>query len=312
MSNKRQMEFMPSVSRSSGLDKDGDSLKNFEVQETYRAFIEEKLERVLQRSENIGSETEDAKKHRIEEQENVLILFRKLREGISSSNRTDSFSVEVYERSLYLSLIFTSPKHTTAIIPALLNDLYPKAFTPVKKDPDPHRAHHRHISFLVSLLHHLITAYPSQSLYHQQRTSPSSWAPPQTTSAWLKSLTCSLRTGNYHQFTILTQHERILQLITPTDSQRSVHDDLAKRALLTAVEALRAKVRETVWGIVRSAYRELWFDEPAYDTRSWLGRSLCLDTSSMDMDGWLDHVGSAGHVRKKEDSDTRWIVTKVR
>ena len=62
--------------------------------------------------DNLDSETKDARNHRIEEQENVLILFRmsvslriintlnaertggKLREGISSSGRADSFSVE--------------------------------------------------------------------------------------------------------------------------------------------------------------------------------------------------------------------------
>lgn len=103
-----------------------------------------------------------------------------------------------------------------------------------------------------------------------------------------------------------------------TPEQRSNHDQLAKHALLIVVEALRAKARETIWGVVRSAYRELWFEE-AYDTRLWLGRSLCLDeksksssSSSMDVDQWFDRVRAAGHVRKKEGTDTRWIVTKVR
>ena len=67
--------------------------------------------------DNLDFETEDARKHRIEEQENVLILFRmsvslriintlnaertggKLREGISSSGRADSFSVEGWPAS---------------------------------------------------------------------------------------------------------------------------------------------------------------------------------------------------------------------
>ncbi|KAJ6585326.1 hypothetical protein B0H19DRAFT_1109218 [Mycena capillaripes] len=37
---RRKMEHIASVSRSSGLEKDGDALKNFDVQDEYRTFIQ--------------------------------------------------------------------------------------------------------------------------------------------------------------------------------------------------------------------------------------------------------------------------------
>ncbi|KAJ3569391.1 hypothetical protein NP233_g5082 [Leucocoprinus birnbaumii] len=304
VSSKRQMELMPSVSRSSGLDKDGDSLKDHKVQEEYRNFIEEKLAQVLRRIENLNSEAEDAKKHQVEEQENILILYRKLREGISSTSRVDGFSVEVYERSLYLSIIFTSPKHTAAIIPALLDDLYLRAFSPstdLGVDSANHN-HHRHMSLLISLIHHLATQFPSQSPYHHQISSmPKDWLPSDTRT-WLGCLTRSLRTGNYYQLGILTGEQRVSQLHDPRDSTSTptqLHDQLAVRALTTAIDALRSKARASSWRIMRAAYRELWFEEP-YDTRHWLRISLEIEDPE-EFDQWLAEVEKSNEMKKKDE-----------
>lgn len=301
------------------------------------------MKKVLDRHVKLETETEDDKKHRVEEQENVLILFSaftplhcllfrldlsprvgKLREGISSSSRQDAFSVQgpsvynsvstphiqtvilaVYEQSLYLSVIFASPKHTTAIIPALLNDLYPKVYLS--------HSRMKRTSILVILIHHLLSAYPSQRLYHQQWTPLlRSWVP-EHTQIWLKSLTKSLRTGNYHQFHTLTQRDTIRQLLDKDiddKGEESFHGDLGIRALWSVVDALRSKVRETIWGVNRRVYKELWLEE-GYDTRQWLCRSLCLDSPQMDVDKWLDRASTAGHIHKKEGTETRWTITKV-
>ncbi|KIY63358.1 hypothetical protein CYLTODRAFT_493954 [Cylindrobasidium torrendii FP15055 ss-10] len=143
---QRQMQYMPSVSRSSGIDKDGDSLKNTRVQEEYRAYIAEKLNAVL--SEASADDSAE---------ENVLILFRKLREGLYSSKRTDLFAVEVYETSLYLSVVFNKPRYISSIIPHLLFELYPKHTT------SPNLT----LSVLVSLLHNLAAGFPSQVAYRE-------------------------------------------------------------------------------------------------------------------------------------------------
>ncbi|KXN81751.1 hypothetical protein AN958_03768 [Leucoagaricus sp. SymC.cos] len=327
MIGRRHMELMPSVSRSGGLDRDGDSLKDHEVQEEYRTFIEEKLEKVLKRREQFESETEDERRHRIEEQENVLILFRKLREGISSSGRNGSFSVEVYERSLYLSTLFSSQKHTTSVIHSLLNDLYPKAYplkTPDSTSTPPTCIYHRHMSFLISFTNHLVSQYPSQSLYHQQNASlPSKDWIPDTSHIWLKNLTHSLRSGNYYQLHKITRQNRVEQLSRPPKSsdfltteasvQSPLHDQLAVRAFITSIDELKSKARASTWTIMKSAYRELWLEE-TYDTRSWLARSLVFDSldTSEQLNWWLEDVERSNGIKKKEGTDGRWIVAKVR
>lgn len=211
----------------------------------------------------------------------------------------------VYEQSLYLSVIFSSPKHTTAIVPALINDLYPKISSSSPR--------FKHTTILVTLIHHLLSAYPSQRSFHQQQTPLlRSWIP-EHTQTWLKSLTKCLRTGNYHQFNTLTQRDVISQHLdknTDDKGQEPFHDDLGIRALWSVVNALRSKVRETIWGISRGVYKELWLEE-GYDTRQWLCHSLCLDSPQMDVDEWLDRVSSAGHIRKKEGTEARWIITKI-
>ncbi|KAF8882027.1 hypothetical protein CPB84DRAFT_225698 [Gymnopilus junonius] len=42
------MNLMASVSRSSGLEKDGDDLKNYNAQEEYRRFIQEKVDNIFE------------------------------------------------------------------------------------------------------------------------------------------------------------------------------------------------------------------------------------------------------------------------
>lgn len=185
----------------------------------------------------------------------------------------------VYERSLYLSIMFASPKHTTAVVPGLLDDLYPKvlSLTPQSTHNSVNFTCYRHISLLVAFVNHLVTQYPSQSLYHQQRASvPNDWLP-EASRTWLQSLTRMLRSGNYYQLSNLADQKHILQLAqSPTDTDSPVgespiqlHATLAIRALTMSIDALRSKARTSMWTIIRSAYRELWLEEP-YDTGRWL------------------------------------------
>ncbi|TFK91880.1 hypothetical protein K466DRAFT_283725 [Polyporus arcularius HHB13444] len=66
----------------------------------------------------------DAFRNRREMEENLLILFRKLREGLLSTHRRDAFALEVYETSLHLSVLFNSPVQTTSTLSHLFPDLY--------------------------------------------------------------------------------------------------------------------------------------------------------------------------------------------
>jgi len=226
----------------------------------------------------------------------------------------------VYERSLYLSILFASQKHTTAIIPALLDDIYPRTYS-ASTSPRPKSTNHLRISLLVSLINHLVTQYPSQILYRQQHASlPRDWIPIPT-SEWLDSLTRSLRSGNYYKIGILTDEKymmQTLQLHMHADTSEvgihtQFHNNLSVRAFRTAIDSLLAKVRVTSWRIVRSAYRELWFEE-LYNTRRWLCDSLVMDSprSSERFEKWLAEAEKLNELRRKEESQGRWIIMKVR
>ncbi|PPQ68118.1 hypothetical protein CVT26_005739 [Gymnopilus dilepis] len=348
------MNLMASVSRSSGLERDGDDLKNYKTQEEYRAFIQEKVDELSRNYPRTSSESEDRTKQRMDAQENVLILFRKLREGVASSSRRDAFALEVYETSLYLSAIFGSPKQTISIIhhlfpPATSGPSTPFTFsntatTDMLLQPSTY-------TVLIALLHHLVVSYPSQSTYFQQIDSIPETVLPRTSelAKWLKLLTKALRARNYAKFSVLSQRSSLPLILkdpsAPTSELRTsdIEPTLGKLSLanksdpakglegvLSLLKALRGKVSETAWTIIRSAYRELSCDQASGGTRTWLARSLCLEpiflsgksrelrgreegeADRVDVETWLEARVTAGHVRRKEGVEGRWIVCKVR
>ncbi|KAI0655385.1 hypothetical protein C8Q70DRAFT_923777 [Cubamyces menziesii] len=185
---KRHMELIASVSRSSGLEKDGDALRDLKVQEEYRAFIQTKATSVP----SPGGQNSEAERHRKETEENLLILFRKLREGLMSTQRRDAFALEVYETSLHLSVLFNSPVQTTSTLSHLFPSFYTSYLqgsilssttsslsnattTPPRHTGSSHAAPQPHThslppsarpSTVILLLHHLVSSYPSQLTFH--------------------------------------------------------------------------------------------------------------------------------------------------
>ncbi|KAG5719264.1 hypothetical protein E4T56_gene13356 [Termitomyces sp. T112] len=317
---RRQMEHIASISRSSGLGKDGDTLKNFKVQEEYRGFLRGKVDNVLRRYPQRSTETDKETTARVNAQENVLILFRKLREGIYSSRRTDAFALEVYETSLYLATIFESPKQTTAVIPHLVPALY-------LKTPSPHNS--RLDTVLISLLHHLVATYPSQGTFRQFfDTIPSDFLPRNSAfHIWITSIARSLRSRDYACFSALSSSENISKVFGDSDRLSRAIDSLSlsgedreglsRQALLTLAHCLRRKVQNTSWEIIRSAYRELSSDNE--DTRAWLRRSLCLHSLvpycyDISPEEWLEQHSALGHTRQKVGANDhgKWLIYKVR
>ncbi|KAG6850338.1 hypothetical protein H0H93_014611 [Arthromyces matolae] len=311
-----QMELVASVSRSSGLEKDGDTLKDYRVQEKYRVFVQGKVDDVLALHPRRLTESEKDRTARVNAQENVLILFReapvffvkkfvfsdsttgKLREGISSSQRTDGFALEVYETSLYFAVLFESPKQTTAIIHPLVPSMYRAA-------PQPHK--NRLIIVLISLLHHLIAVYPSQGTFRQFfDTIPSEFLPKTSEAhAWITALARSIRTIDYASFSALTSPSRLSTFLDDKDDlsqalqSLSLNNDdkesLPRRSFFTLMHSLRAKFQATTWNVVRSAYREI----------------SCND-EHLTLEQWLEKESTHGHSRQKEGADGRWLIYKPR
>ncbi|KAF9077467.1 hypothetical protein BDP27DRAFT_1253367, partial [Rhodocollybia butyracea] len=305
--SNRRLENIASVSRSSGLEKDGDALKDLKTQEEYRDFIQNKLESYW--------------KHPTRElEENLLILFRKLREGIVSSKRNDSFSTEVNESSLYLATLFNSPRQLGSILPHFVT--HPSTFQSSSVN-----------AILAVLLNQLILSYPSQTLYRQSLypISKSFFQTSSKTYNWITNISSSLSTRNFSKFEKLTRRSSfasILEDSTPeslsdglgalsiSSSNQTPNRELARKALYHAVQLLRARVRDSVWSIIRSSYRELSCNADS-GTRDWLIRSLFLNTadseddSGISLDNWLEQKEVEGHIRPKENIAGRWIVRKV-
>lgn len=134
---------------------------------------------------------------------------------------------------------------------------------------------------------------------------------------------------NYAKLACLTTKLAVLSAIS--QAQRSADVDslkqpspdcargskLALDAVLCLLDRLRQKAAESSWAIIRSAYREFSMDEEAEGTKTWLSRSLSLESiyhseHSISAADWMERKVSLGNVRKKEGCEGRWVVCKTR
>ena len=218
---------------------------------------------------------------------------------------------KVYELSLYLAVIFESQKQAASIIPSLFTrpDTADSTTTTPVRSPSIH-------CVMISLLHHLVASYPSQSTYNQHR-SQILLRNRSKASDWLISLTRSLRMRNYAKFENLSGKKSILEVIGESATTLDANSDIGTRALLLLVDSLRRKAGDSAWDTIRSAYRELSCDPTPSGTKTWLRKSLCLDSVVLDdfsceIESWLEQKLPLGHVRRKEGVEGRWIICKVR
>jgi hypothetical protein len=230
--------------------------------------------------------------------------------------------LSVYETSLFLAILFDSPRQTTSILSHLIPDIYSTLFSPLSR-----------LVVIISLTHHLAAAYPSQVTFRQHlHTLPSSLLPLDSESrVWITSLAYNLRSMNYSKFEKLTRPSSFSPLFDVTqkqDHRTSTLDsigcphssaDLANQALHALIDSLRTKAREKSWHVIRSAYRELACHSGSGDTRDWLERSLALPSTipaaceSTALREWLEKKSREGQVRQKDGaSEGRWIICKVR
>ncbi|KAI5897165.1 uncharacterized protein SCHCODRAFT_02746014 [Schizophyllum commune H4-8] len=321
-SGRRKMNLIASVSRSSGLERGGDDLKDYAIQEEYRAFIQGKLDDAPEIWQMHGVHklsTEEAER-RAETRDNILILLRKLREGISASKRTDAFAIEVYETSLFLAVISSNHRRISPIVSQITPELYQGI-----ERPHPNAT----LALTIALLYHLATSFPSQAVYQQQlasfqQGSPSLLPPDSPEYTWIKALAASLRQMNVARFSRLAKPSAIP--ISAPDELAHALDDLslgerttpaaprsptataqsltttpqgpaatarnptiprssralAENALHAALGMLRERVCDHAWSVLRAAYKEL---SSTADGAPWLARSLALGGGPDSNDG---------------------------
>ena len=228
----------------------------------------------------------------------------------------------VYETSLYLSIVSGSAAQTTSIISHLL----PKLYLSLPEIPEGAST-----AALVSCLHFLVAAYPSQGRYaeHRDALGPKFVARQSSQDRWLNKVTRVMRQRNYAALDGLTGQGHLKSLI-PDDQDRKLSPrsttGLAHDALCTLVNALRMKVRDTTWLVLRSAYRELHIPaDTSNGTSPWLCRSLALrpvvsvngsDTEGEDsgilVKAWLTQKSAANEILLKDGTADRWLVCKVK
>lgn len=230
---------------------------------------------------------------------------------------------KVYETSMYLSILFSSPKDATSAISHLTPGMYKAHAHPPETCPT---------AVTVSLLYYLVTTYPSQSRYSESLGSIPHSLLPADTRGWLRELTRALRQHNYAKLEQLTERSTAaralivdsLRAMPSSEPKPGAPPDLAMETLCSLLDSLRSRVRDTTWAVLRSAYRELSCPKPTDATlsltRDWLLRSLLLRnvTPEVDrhdealLDSWIQQRISLGELRAKEGVEGRWIVCKVR
>lgn len=210
----------------------------------------------------------------------------------------------VYETSLRISIIFSSPVNIASTLSYLLPTYY-------SSHPS---SHSRDATILITLLSQLDSSYPSQRDYYSHRREflASGRIPRNSqTLSWLASLAGAVRSRNYYKVEALTRPKVYVSLLVPYPRRSNGEAvDLDALAVRTIISSLQNRLRDHSWSILRVAYREITCIPKVTDTSEWLKRSLILDTSNTTMETWLRHQSEKGNVKAKEEVEGKWILIK--
>ncbi|CAE6442661.1 hypothetical protein ACGC1H_007568 [Rhizoctonia solani] len=268
------LQWLPSVSRSSGLEPNGDALRSFETQQEYWKFITEKILNL----EIPGRYIPKSAAERQEKESNTMILLRKLREGFVATDRRDSFAIQAVEKSVYLSVLYDSRINIASSFAYLLDAYADKPET--IKTPSSNKTAIGLLHFLQSL----VDEFPSQRVSHRFILGSNEQRLPRSSAEWsfASDIAMALRRNNWWALEELTSPKVVdgplknIPWTGPTSGSResgseteAVFAELPIRALTHLLDQLRTKVRNSAWPVLRSAYREVV-------KAPWLERSLLL------------------------------------
>ncbi|THH06090.1 hypothetical protein EW145_g4333 [Phellinidium pouzarii] len=285
------------------------SLKNEDVQKRYWEMIQEKL--------NVHWKdfpmTSSASQLRSERESNILLHLRKLREGILASQRKDEFALSVYETSFYSALIFHSSLHASTSLshlPELYSSLLFKPHPKLSVDQVRSRAE---TLATISLIFHLDESFPSQGTYyrHVRSLEPLHLDWNSNMLKWISSLRASAVWKNYARCELLTRHSRVVGLLENLSGVSEKEKHLIETSLRAVIDALRQKLRNSAWVILRFSYRELTINADT-DTAAWLSRSLMLDSiggiKGIGVEEWMKQKHSEQQVIAKDEE--RWTLRR--
>ncbi|WVQ78895.1 hypothetical protein IAT38_000986 [Cryptococcus sp. DSM 104549] len=127
-----EMEMMQSVSRSGGDGAEGDALKSWETQERYRAYIDQRVDAHYTKfstpRHTVPSIKGKAKAamgdEEMESLGSIVLLFRKLREGVVASSRIGQFAIDVFESSARFAILAQNRPQLLSALSGLVPGLY--------------------------------------------------------------------------------------------------------------------------------------------------------------------------------------------
>ncbi|EIM81758.1 uncharacterized protein STEHIDRAFT_161923 [Stereum hirsutum FP-91666 SS1] len=216
----------------------------------------------------------------------------------------------VYEQSFYLSIIFSIPAQTTAILPHLL----PARAPLLKLGDDRPSLSAKPWIVILGLLHTLIAHHPSQTAYFDliraTARAPTPHSKASTSSShpgvdWVIRIAQALRRHMLIQLNLLTRPEAVDAIIIsmfPSDTQANLDRETVTMSLYTLVRGIRSKAKNDAWKVLRSAYPQFDLGPNAPhsegktsggsegggkvdDTRRWLVRVLSLDSEKSNTEG---------------------------
>ena len=154
-----------------------------------------------------------------------------------------------------------------------------------------------------------------KAYYHHLSSLPESCLPRNSEGfTWISSLRRAVQEHNFLECDKLTQRPSVVSLCENLGlgTESGVTSDLHRRSLLSVVNALRSKLRESSWTMLRLSYRELRLGEGS-DTATWLSSILFLRGTGSHEDGvavleWLRKKVTEGHVVEADGS--RWVIRR--
>lgn len=210
----------------------------------------------------------------------------------------------VYERSLRISILFSSAVN----IASTLSYLLPTYYT----SPPP--THLLDSTILITLLSQLDSPCPSQRDYYRYRhdfLTTGCIAHDAPTISWLASLAMALRSCNYYKVEALTRPKVYVPLLGSRSQKLSAEvADLDISTVRMIISLLRNRSRDRSWSILRVAYREMTCLPKVTDTSEWLRRSLTLDSSNAAVGAWFKQQSEKGNVKAKDEAEGKWIIIK--
>ncbi|KAK4057200.1 hypothetical protein OIO90_001695 [Microbotryomycetes sp. JL221] len=132
------MDMLLSPSRGIAPEDSASSLLNWQVQDQFRQHVQSKWDKVDQQWPQRPFEPVSAK--RKQELDIVLLEFRKLREGLTSSRRQDMFAAEVYESSATCAIQAENWQQLGTCLPHLVHVLHPMLLQNKPRSPQASNA----------------------------------------------------------------------------------------------------------------------------------------------------------------------------